>query len=429
MVAKVVLWDMFVGAVIWNRERGYATFEYDDEFIQRGLDISPVVMPVKNPDNPKGIYSFSALNKETYKGLPGLLSDSLPDRYGNRIIDRWLAKQGRSQESFNPVERLCYIGRRGMGALEYEPVLSRPDNFSEKIEINELVSLAAEILNERRNLKTNLKSKVDEGLKQIIKVGTSAGGARAKAIIAYNKNTGEVRSGQIDDLPGFEYWLIKFDGVQDNELGNPRGYGRIEYAYNRMAKDCGIETAESVLFTENNRAHFMTKRFDRSGSEKLHMQTLCGIAHYDYNDPLAYSYEQAFRVMRVMRLPYTAAEQLFRRMVFNVIALNRDDHTKNISFLMDKNGVWRLAPAYDITFSYNPQSKWISRHQLSVNGKRENITLDDLLDFAKSMNIKKPLKIIDQIKNVAGEWKKYASECGVEKEQAKYISDLLIFKV
>ncbi len=429
MVAKVVLWDMFVGAVIWNRERGYATFEYDDEFIQRGLDISPVVMPVKNPDNPKGIYSFSALNKETYKGLPGLLSDSLPDRYGNRIIDRWLAKQGRSQESFNPVERLCYIGRRGMGALEYEPVLSRPDNFSEKIEINELVSLAAEILNERRNLKTNLKSKVDEGLKQIIKVGTSAGGARAKAIIAYNKNTGEVRSGQIDDLPGFEYWLIKFDGVQDNELGNPRGYGRIEYAYNRMAKDCGIETAESVLFTENNRAHFMTKRFDRSGSEKLHMQTLCGIAHYDYNDPLAYSYEQAFRVMRVMRLPYTAAEQLFRRMVFNVITLNRDDHTKNISFLMDKNGVWRLAPAYDITFSYNPQSKWISRHQLSVNGKRENITLDDLLDFAKSMNIKKPLKIIDQIKNVAGEWKKYASECGVEKEQAKYISDLLIFKV
>ncbi len=429
MVAKVVLWDMFVGAVIWNRERGYATFEYDDEFIQRGLDISPVVMPVKNPDNPKGIYSFSALNKETYKGLPGLLSDSLPDRYGNRIIDRWLAKQGRSQESFNPVERLCYIGRRGMGALEYEPVLSRPDNFSEKIEINELVSLAAEILNERRNLKTNLKSKVDEGLKQIIKVGTSAGGARAKAIIAYNKNTGEVRSGQIDDLPGFEYWLIKFDGVQDNELGNPRGYGRIEYAYNRMAKDCGIETAESALFTENNRAHFMTKRFDRSGSEKLHMQTLCGIAHYDYNDPLAYSYEQAFRVMRVMRLPYTAAEQLFRRMVFNVIALNRDDHTKNISFLMDKNGVWRLAPAYDITFSYNPQSKWISRHQLSVNGKRENITLDDLLDFAKSMNIKKPLKIIDQIKNVAGEWKKYASECGVEKEQAKYISDLLIFKV
>ncbi len=429
MVAKVVLWDMFVGAVIWNRERGYATFEYDDEFIQRGLDISPVVMPVKNPDNPKGIYSFSALNKETYKGLPGLLSDSLPDRYGNRIIDRWLAKQGRSQESFNPVERLCYIGRRGMGALEYEPVLSRPDNFSEKIEINELVSLAAEILNERRNLKTNLKSKVDEGLKQIIKVGTSAGGARAKAIIAYNKNTGEVRSGQIDDLPGFEYWLIKFDGVQDNELGNPRGYGRIEYAYNRMAKDCGIETAESALFTENNRAHFMTKRFDRSGSEKLHMQTLCGIAHYDYNDPLAYSYEQAFRVMRVMRLPYTAAEQLFRRMVFNVITLNRDDHTKNISFLMDKNGVWRLAPAYDITFSYNPQSKWISRHQLSVNGKRENITLDDLLDFAKSMNIKKPLKIIDQIKNVAGEWKKYASECGVEKEQAKYISDLLIFKV
>lgn len=425
MVAKVILWNMFAGAVLWNSERDYASFEYTKEFLESGLDISPLTMPLADALRSPKIYSFPALNKETYKGLPGLLSDSLPDRYGNKIIDRWLAKQGRSPESFNPVERLCYIGKRGMGALEFEPVLSRQDDKSEKIEMDELVKLAAEILNERRKLKASLKTKVDEGLRQIIKVGTSAGGARAKAIIAYNKSTGEVRSGQIDNLPGFEYWLIKFDGVRDNELGTPRGYGRIEYAYNQMARECGIEVAASELFLENDRAHFMSKRFDRKGNEKLHMLTLCGIAHLDYNDPNAYSYEQAFQVMRRLRLPYSDAEQLFRRMVFNVLAFNRDDHTKNISFLMDRSGTWRLAPAYDVTFSYNPQSKWISRHQLSVNGKRENIDDEDIMTVAKDMNIKKPLRILEQVKEVLSGWKKFASVCGVSKEEADYISKLI----
>lgn len=425
MVAKVIIWDMFAGAILWNSERGYASFEYTKDFLERGLDLSPVMMPVSEALSTGKIFYFPALNQETYKGLPGMLSDSLPDRYGNRIIDRWLAKQGRTPESFNPVERLCYIGKRGMGALEFEPVLSKADDKSEKVEVEELVKLANEILNDRKGLRVNINRKVDEGLRQIIKVGTSAGGARAKAIIAYNKDTGEVRSGQIDNLPGFEYWLIKFDGVQDNELGSPRGYGRIEYAYNRMAKDCGIEIAESMLMTENNRAHFLSKRFDRAGTEKVHMQTLCGIAHMDYNEPASYSYEQAFQVMRRMRLPYSAAEQLFRRMVFNVLALNRDDHTKNISFLMEKTGTWRLAPAYDITFSFNPQSKWISRHQLSVNGKREGITDEDILTVAKSMNIKKPGTVIDRVKDVLSRWKDYAGIGGIEEEQADYISRLL----
>jgi serine/threonine-protein kinase HipA len=414
-IAKVNIWGQFAGAVIWDENSKRASFEFDESFIKKGLDLSPLEMPIVKAQNGT-VFSFPSLNYDTFKGLPGLLADSLPDRFGNQIIDAWLAATGRTSGSFNPVERLCYIGRRGMGALEFEPaVMSEKSN---PVEIEDLVMLANDILKNRKDFKADLS---DKGVHEIFRVGTSAGGARAKAVIAYNPQTGEVRSGQIDELKGFEYWLIKFDGVSETQLLETKGYGNIEYAYYLMALDCGIEMSECRLLRENGRSHFMTKRFDRSGEEKIHMQTLCAIAHYDYNEPRSYAYEQAFQIMRQLHLPYNDAEQLFRRMVFNVVANNRDDHTKNISFLMDKTGKWRLSPAYDINYAYDPGNKWISAHQLSVNGKRTEIKNEDIIEVAKQMNIKKQLEIIEQVSDSVSRWKEFAKVAEVPKDVTEKI--------
>ena len=364
------------------------------------------------------IFQFAQLPKETFHGLPGLLSDALPDRFGNQLIDLWLASQGRDKASMSPVERLCYLGKRGMGALEFEPTERNEKESSKGLEIGALVELSKKALSIKESLDSHFSNEDAETFADIIKVGTSAGGARAKAVIAYNEQTGEVRSGQLNVPKGFEHWLIKFDGVTNEQLGDPKGYGRIEYAYYKMAIDCGIVMMPSKLLEEHGRAHFMTKRFDRiDNNEKLHMQTLCGLCHFDYNNPNVYSYEQAFQAMRQLRLPYTDAEQLYTRMVFNVVARNQDDHTKNISFLMDKTGTWSLSPAYDVSYAYNPTNKWIGKHQLAVNGKREKITREDLLSVAKQMNIKRPKEIIEKITAVVDDWNVYAQEAGVPKNQ------------
>jgi serine/threonine-protein kinase HipA len=356
--------------------------------------------------------------------LPGLLSDSLPDKFGNQIIDAWLAQQGKSSNDFNPVDRLCYIGKRGMGALEFEPASNGTVEKSNPIEIQELVKFAKEVLNARSDFHSDLDS--EKGFSDILQVGSSAGGARAKAIIAYNKATGDVRSGQVDGLEGFDYWLIKFDGVTNHQLGDPKGYGNIEYAYYLMAIDAGITMSESKLMTENNRSHFMTKRFDRQNNQKIHMQTLCGIAHFDYNMPRAYSYEQAFQIMRQIKLPHSDMEELYRRMVFNVMSRNQDDHTKNISFLMFPNGEWQLSPAYDVTYAYNPDNFWLKAHQMSVNGKRENILLEDLLAVAKNINLKKPKPIIELCSEVLSNWRDYAVKSGIENVQIEQIDKQII---
>ncbi|MBU0474807.1 MAG: type II toxin-antitoxin system HipA family toxin [Bacteroidetes bacterium] len=424
-VAKVKIWNNVVGAIAWNENTETATFEYDKSFLKSGLNIAPLTMPLEKAIGSKNLFSFPALNKETYKGLPGLLADSLPDAFGNKIIDSWLAQQGRDPNSFNSIERLCYTGKRGMGALEYEPILSPSDSVSNKIEIDELVKLAGEILSDRKTLEGNIHKTSDDLLK-IISVGTSAGGARAKAIIAYNPITGDVRSGQIDGLENYEYWIIKFDGVTNKALGDPKGYGKIEFAYYLMAKDAGINIMDSKILTENNRTHFMTKRFDRIGNTKLHMQTLCAIAHFDYSYSNAYSYEQAFQVMRQLKLAYSQMEELLRRMVFNVIARNQDDHTKNISFLMDKAGNWSLSPAYDITYAYDPANKWMKAHQMSINGKRENINSEDILELAKNMNIKKAANIIDEVVESVSKWRLFANEAGIPNEQIDAIEKTLI---
>lgn len=417
-LANVILWDKLVGAVLWDEAREVASFEMDAAFVRLGLDIAPLTMPIQSAL--KGtIFQFPALPRETYQGLPGLLADALPDRFGGQLIDIWLASQGRARNSMNSVERLCYQGNRGMGALEFAPAIKQEKDTKKSLEIGDLVALSKKALEQKNELNTALSQKEAEALMDIVKVGTSAGGARAKAVIAYNPLTKEVRSGQIVAPEGFEHWLIKFDGVTNEQLSDPKGYGRIEYAYYKMAIACGINMTESKLLEEGGRAHFMTKRFDRlPNNQKLHMQTLCGLCHYDYNNPYTYAYEQAFQAMRELRLPYTDAEQLYLRMVFNVIARNQDDHTKNISFLMDSSGKWKLSPAYDVTYAYNPENKWIARHQMSVNGKREGIDQSDLLNVAKQMNIKKPKEIISQVIETVKNWKHFAQEAQMPERQA-----------
>ncbi|MCD6430578.1 MAG: type II toxin-antitoxin system HipA family toxin [Deltaproteobacteria bacterium] len=414
-VAEVRLWGRTIGAVSLNDGADIAAFEYDPNFAKSGIEISPIMMPLSNR-----VYSFPALSRKTFHGLPGLLADSLPDKFGNALIDAWLATQGRSPESFNAVERLCYTGTRGMGALEFAPATGPKVRQATSIQIDKLVDLASEVLTQRHNLKTSFADKSRErGLKDILKVGTSAGGARAKAVIAWNRSTNEVRSGQIPAEKGFEHWLIKFDGVsgnRDKELDDPKGYGLIEYAYAKMASDAGITMNECRIFAENGRHHFMTRRFDRlTGDEKLHMQSLCAVAHYDYNIAGAYAYEQALLIIRELGLPMSAIEEMFRRMVFNIIARNQDDHVKNIAFLMDKTGVWSLAPAFDITYSFNPAGAWTANHQMSMNGKRDDFTLEDFKACAKtaSMKRRRAQTIVNEVLETVSLWPDYAEEIGV----------------
>ena len=412
--AYINIWNKRVGAIAWNENTGIATFEYQPSFFENEWDLSPLKMPMDGAA--KKIFSFSELRDViTFKGLPGLLADVLPDKYGSSLINVWLAQNGRPANSMNPVELLCFIGKRGMGALEFEPALSKVNNEATKIELNSLIHIAQEILSGKQHFNTNLSANESKALSDILKIGTSAGGARAKAVITFNPLTNEIRSGQAEAPHGFSHWLLKFDGVVDQQIGTSSGYGRVEMAYYLMAQSAAIEMTECRLLEENNRAHFMTKRFDRaSDNVKFHVQSFCAIMHYDFNEIAAFSYEQLFETMRSMLLPYPDAEQLFRRMVFNVMAKNCDDHTKNFSFIMDKAGKWRLAPAFDICHAFRPGSTWVSQHSLSINGKRQNITRDDLLQVAKRMNIKKAVAIIDQVHAAVCKWNDFASQANVE---------------
>lgn len=413
--AFVKIWNEVAGAVLWDERTGYAIFEYDPKFKKLMWELSPLKMPVSDASS---IFSFPELRKDprsdfdTFKGLPGLLADVLPDRYGNRLIETWLTSQGRSR--MNPVEMLCFIGTRGMGALEFEPVVLKDGKRTFSVEIDELVDIATRLLAERTSFTTNTKKEEEQAVLDILKVGTSAGGARPKAVIAFNETTGEVRSGQTSAPKGFEHWLIKLDGVSSVQFGEGTGYGRVEMAYYYMALDCGIGMMPSRLLEENGRAHFMTKRFDREdGDVKHHIQTFCALKHFDFNEVLSFSYEQLFQTMRELKLTYPEAEQMFRRMVFNVMARNCDDHTKNFSFRLKKGGRWELAPAYDVCHAYKPDHQWVSQHALSINGKRTGITRNDLLVIGKSIQCKHAASIIDEVESVVFNWKHYARQTGV----------------
>lgn len=423
-VAEVKIWGEYVGAVRWYKDQQLGYFEYDPNFIQKNWDLSPIKMPI---DGKTRLYSFPELRKnrgeitDTYRGLPGLLADALPDKYGNRLMNVWLAQQGRPENSMNPVEQLCFIGSRGMGALEFEPAQIKISKRSLSLELDSLVEVARRMLDEREAFLTNIDKNEEKAMREILKIGTSAGGARPKAIIAYNPKSREVLSGQGNVPNGFEHWLLKLDGVSGEQFGESSGWGRVEYAYYLMAKDSGISMSECQLLEENGRAHFMTKRFDRSGNTKHHIQTLCGIQHYDFNDMYGYSYEQVFQTMRLLRLTYPEAEEMFRRMVFNVLATNYDDHTKNFSFILKRGENWRLAPAYDLCFSFDETNHWVNKQTLSVNGKRQDISKEDLLIIAKDNSIKKGKQIIEQINEVIRDWKRYAATAEVRNDLVERI--------
>ena len=412
--ANVILWGRRIGAVSWDETRSLGVFQYDPAFVSASIEVAPLTMPTRETP-----YEFPALNRETFKGLPGMLADALPDRFGNRLIDAWLAETGQSPEDFNPVDRLCYIGRRGIGALEFEPTL-RKQTKAKKLVVVRLVDLANQVLDERENLFGRLGGENDaEALEDILSVGTSAGGARAKAVLAWNPITGEFRSGQLDAEGGFEHWLLKFDGVSNNrdeELADPEGFGKIEYAYARMACAAGVTMSECRLHHEGLRSHFMTKRFDRVGTRrKIHMQTLGAMQHFDFNDPSAYSYEQAVMTIRELGLGMVAVEEQFRRAIFNIVARNQDDHVKNISFLMDRSGKWALSPAYDVAYAYNPSGAWTRDHQMSLAGRRNDFERDDIHQFAASIGVKKrrALQILDDVSASVRDWGKHAETAGV----------------
>ena len=426
-VAEVKLWGRTIGAVALEDTAATSSFQYDQAFAESAIEVSPLTMPLSTR-----VHSFPELNPKTFHGLPGLLADSLPDRFGNALINAWLARHGRSAESLNAVERLCYTGSRGMGALEYVPAIGPQARSSSPVEVDRLVELASEVLSHRHNLQGWLHAEGrDTALRDILRVGTSAGGARAKAVIAWNPQTNEVRSGQVKAGGGFEYWLMKFDGVsgnKDKELEDPGGYGAIEYAYYRMAVDAGITMTPCRLFEENGRRHFMTRRFDRlENGEKLHMQSLCGLAHYDFNVAGAYGYEQALQTIRRLGLPVSAVEEQFRRMVFNVIGRNQDDHVKNIAFMMDKSGAWSLSPAFDMTYSFQPSGEWTSAHQMTVNGKRDRFVLEDFKACAKTASMKRGRAetILSEVREVIRRWRDYAEDARVLPEHRDRIEKTL----
>jgi serine/threonine-protein kinase HipA len=424
MVAAVNLWGRRIGAVALDDGRRDVAFQYDAEFARSGIEVSPITMPLRAAP-----YVFPGLNPQSFHGLPGLLADSLPDRFGNALIDAWLATQGREPEDFNAVERLCYTSTRGMGALEFAPSRGPRPSARKDVQIDALVRLASQILTDRDHFATSLaEGNHEEGLKDILSVGTSAGGARAKAVIAYNSETREVRSGQVDAEPGFEHWLLKFDGVsgnKDKELEDPRGYGAIEYAYSKMARQAGIVMTECRLLEENGRRHFMTRRFDRVGrGGKLHMQSLAALAHLDFMNAGAHSYEQAFGVIRHLGLDMETIEQQFRRMTFNIIARNQDDHVKNIAFLMDRSGQWRLSPAFDVTYSYNPSGAWTNQHQMSMNGKRDDFTLEDFRACARTASMKRGRaeEIVEEIRGVVAEWPAFAAAAAIDESEIRKVA-------
>ncbi|MGB4065118.1 MAG: type II toxin-antitoxin system HipA family toxin [Azonexus sp.] len=413
---EVHLWGQLMGAVALDPAYGFYAFAYAPSFIAKGVEPSPLRMPLR--EDP---YIFTDLPRETYKALPAMLSDALPDDFGNALINKYMADRGIPANQVSEIDRLAYMGNRAMGAMVFKPGRGPIRQKPTPIELSDLVSEA------RKAVAGTIEDdeQTDAALRSIIDVGTSAGGARAKAVIAWNRTTNEVRSGQFEAGDGFEHWLLKFDGIgKDLELGASGGYGRIEQAYSLMARAAGIEMMECRLLEENGRAHFMTRRFDREdGAVRHHMQTLCAMDHLDYKKKGTNAYSQLFLVMDKLGLPYEQKEEAFRRMAFNVMARNCDDHTKNISFRLKANETWALSPAYDITFAHNPAGEWTNQHLMSVNGKFKNFSEDDLLAEADRFKIGTAPRVIRKVREAIRNWPEFALETGVSAAEIGNIGD------
>ena len=421
--AEVYLWGTRVGIIHQDLDKPYASFEYDGDFLKSGIEISPIMMPLSNI-----VYEFPLLSGEPFFGMPGLVVDSLPDTFGNKVIEQWLVTQRKSIKDFTAIDRLCYMGKRGMGALEYVPASSEISDINENINVSEMVKFASNVLNQRESITLNAEEALTYS--QLVRVGSSAGGARAKALIAWNEKTNEIKSGQLNLDKDYDYWLMKFDNVSkngDHGLEDVPEYTLIEYAYYKMALDAGIQMNECRIYSNAGENHFMTKRFDRVDGKKIHMQSLGAIAHISYKEPRLCSYEMAAGYMREMKLPMIDIEQFFSRMVFNCVAVNQDDHVKNISFLMDRRGKWRSSPAYDVTYSYDVTNKWLSAHQMTINGKKSDINLTDLLEVGGKMGLKKKkcMDIISKISLVVSNFEKYANEANIRERTYADIKKIL----
>jgi serine/threonine-protein kinase HipA len=411
-VVEVFIWGKPVGAVALDPKLGYYAFEYLPAFRESGVDLAPIAMPIASATEP---FIFPDLAELTYRRLPGMLADALPDDFGNALIDAWMAQQGVNKSQITSLDRLAYMAKRGIGALEFKPARGPGRSKSTTaIKLSALVESAR--LAVRGEIDTDAHARA--ALAQIIQVGTSAGGARAKAVISWNPKTHEIRAGQFDVEPGFEHWLIKFDGVgTDERLGVSQDYGRIEYAYYLMAKAAGIEMSESRLLEEHDRAHFMTKRFDRDGNKKHHLQTLCGLAHLDYRQRATHDASQLFMTINRLGIEYSGMEQAFRRVAFNIMAANCDDHTKNVSFLLRERERWELAPAYDVTHAYNPRGEWTYQHLMSVNGKFADITWDDLIVVADRFGVGTAAKVVTEVRHAVSSWPDFAKRAKVSQSE------------
>lgn len=423
-VAAVTLWGTRIAAVSIDEGTHHAVFQYDPAFVRSGFEVAPAQMPLREKP-----YSFPGLPLDAFSGLPGLLADSLPDRWGTALVNAWLASQGLSESSFDVVQRLCYVGTRGIGALEFQPAREPAAPDATNLQVQELVRLASEVLAERSQFVAELSANPDEAaIKAILAVGSSAGGARPKAFIAYNDHTRQVRSGQLDADDGFRQWVLKFDGVRhagDHGLTDPEGWGAVEYAYSKLARAAGIDMTECRLLEENGRRHFMTRRFDRPDSAgKLHMQTVAALEHVSYNQPGAYSYEQLMLLTRRLGLDTPAVEQQFRRMTFNVVARNHDDHVKNAAFLMDRSGAWSLAPAYDVIWAWKPGNPWLDSHQMSIDGKRDGFSVANLRAVAAVAGLKRGSaeRILAEVSDAVAGWPQVADEVGVDEQMAEQIA-------
>lgn len=417
-----------IGALSFDSSTGLGAFEYSTKFIKKGIQLSPLKMPLS-----KHIYRFPQLNYQTFKGLPGLIADSLPDDFGNAVMNAWVASQGKSTDSITPLQRLQYTGKRGMGALEYIPATKLHNNNTKTdIQIESLVAIAQEVLDLRSNFNVELSRNHQEdsaSMMELLSVGMSAGGARPKAVLAFNHDFTQVRSGQSDIPDSFTHYLMKFDGVSEHNtnqetFGDPLGYGAMEYVYHVMATQCGVDMMPCHLLDEGARRHFITQRFDRIGNQKVHVQTLNGLAHVDYKNPGSFSYAELFSIARDLRLPADDAFQLLKRMAFNIIARNHDDHSKNFAFML-KDNKWILAPAYDLAYSYKPGSKWVNSHWMSLNGKRDDFTREDfysLIKLSPAFSKQKIDNIIDETLDVVSKWKKLAKEWDVPAELADEIN-------
>ena len=421
--AEVYLWGTRIGIIHQDINKSYSSFEYDRDFLRSGIELSPLRMPLGG-----AIYEFPSLAGEPFFGMPGLVADSLPDSFGNAVIENWLASIGKSLSDFTAIDRLCYTGKRGMGALEYVPASSDIRDINETINVREMVKFASDILERRESV--SLNADVNLTYSQLVQVGSSAGGARAKALIAWNEATNEVRSGQTQLGPGYDYWLMKFDNVSkngDHGLEDKPEYTLIEYAYYLMAKKAGITMSECRIYQSEGDNHFMTKRFDRVNGEKLHMQSLGALTHISYKEPGICGYELAAMYMKELGISYKEIEQFYRRMVFNCLAVNQDDHVKNISFIMDRTGTWRLSPAYDITFSYNPTNKWLRAHQMTINGKTTEISNADLLAAGSQMGLKprRCKDIISEVISAVESFSIFAEQAGISEKTYAYIDSII----